>query len=70
MIGLEMFETAAENFRASLEHGEATFSAKERYDIKAQLEDAEKRAREEASRQQDHYAVLGGCSYCLCGSQL
>ncbi|EJF55828.1 DnaJ-domain-containing protein [Dichomitus squalens LYAD-421 SS1] len=64
MIGLELFETAAVDFRASLEHGEATLSAEERCDIEAELEDAVRQAEEKESTQQDHYAVLGLTSSC------
>ena len=63
MVGLELFETAAEDFRATLEHGEASLNRGDKHRIKAELEDAEWRAKEEGSKEQDHYATLGECSY-------
>lgn len=63
MVGLELFEAAAEDFMTALEYGEAMFSAKNKRKIEAELEDAEWRAKPETSIQQDHYATLGECWY-------
>ena len=62
MAGLELFETAVEDYNASLEHGRATMSPAERRSVERELEDAEVRAKAARSKQQDHYATLGACS--------
>ena len=59
MVGLELFETAAEDFRATLEHGKALLNGSDRRGIEAELEDAERRAKLQQSTVQDHYAILG-----------
>ncbi|KAM5533196.1 hypothetical protein V8D89_013152 [Ganoderma adspersum] len=59
MVGLELFETAAEDFRATLEHGKVLMNGKAKRGIKAELEDAEWRAKVGGSKAQDHYATLG-----------
>ncbi|KAI1795548.1 DnaJ-domain-containing protein [Ganoderma leucocontextum] len=59
MVGLELFETAAEDFRATLEHGEASLNSADKRGIEAELEEAERRAKVEGSKQQDHYVILG-----------
>lgn len=62
MAGLELFETAAEDFRATLEHG-ASLNEMDKRGIEAELEGAEQRAKLQKSKQQDHYATLGECNY-------
>lgn len=75
MIGLELYDTAAEAFRAALEHGKGTMGTIERHGVEKELEDVERRALKERSKEQDHYSVLGKCYWpsnllaklsCLC----
>lgn len=62
MVGLELFETAAEDFRAALEHGKVLLNGAEKRGIEAELEDAEQRARLQKDKEEDHYATLGECT--------
>ncbi|KAI0779530.1 hypothetical protein C8Q74DRAFT_1316108 [Fomes fomentarius] len=65
MIGLELYDTAAEAYRAALEHGKGTMGTIERRGIEKELEDVERRALKERDKEQDHYSVLGlekGCT--------
>ncbi|KAI0744004.1 hypothetical protein C8Q80DRAFT_1220772 [Daedaleopsis nitida] len=59
MIGLEMYETAAEEFRSALELGQGTIKPTDVCGIELELEYAETCAMRERSREQDHYSVLG-----------
>ncbi|KAI0694981.1 hypothetical protein C8T65DRAFT_744195 [Cerioporus squamosus] len=59
MVGLELYETAAEDLRAALEHGKSAMSASDLQKVQAELEDAERLAVKERGKEQDHYAVLG-----------
>ena len=59
MVGLKLFETAAEDFRAVLEHGRGSMSAAGVRDVEGELRDAERLAEEERGKEQDFYAVLG-----------
>ena len=62
MVCLEMFETAAEDFRAALEHGKVLLNGAEKREIEAELEDAEQQARLQKDKEEDHYATLGECT--------
>ncbi len=63
MVGLELFETVAEDFRATLEHGKASLNGADKRGIAAELESAERRANLQKSKPQDHYATLGECNH-------
>ena len=62
MVGLELYETAAEEFRAGLQHGKSAMKSSDVNAVKAELQKAEDCAMKERNKEQDHYWVLGECA--------
>ena len=59
MLGMDLYETAADNFRSALEHGRTTMTPSDVKAVEAELRDVELLAEKERSKEQDYYAVLG-----------
>ncbi|RPD53197.1 DnaJ-domain-containing protein [Lentinus tigrinus ALCF2SS1-6] len=64
LVGLELYETAAEDFRAALERGRTVMSEAEVRKVEAELDHAERFAVKERQKEQDHYVVLGLGKFC------
>ncbi|PIL36003.1 transporter [Ganoderma sinense ZZ0214-1] len=63
-VDLEQFEAAAEDFRATLKHGKASLNGADKRGIEAELEGAERRAKLQKIKEQDHYAALRLAASC------
>ena len=59
MLGMELYEPAADNFRLALEHGRTVMTPSDVKAVEAELRNVELLAEKERSKEQDYYAVLG-----------
>ena len=64
-VGLELYESAVEDYNAALECGKSTLNASDIRATRDELLDAEEMAAQERANKKDFYTVLG--RYNLCG---
>ncbi|KAL6307565.1 DnaJ-domain-containing protein [Sparassis latifolia] len=58
-VGLELYESAVEDFKSALEHGAALLNATDARTLKEELECAERDAERERKKDKDYYKILG-----------
>ncbi|PCH34747.1 TPR-like protein [Wolfiporia cocos MD-104 SS10] len=57
--GLELYETAVEDFARALEFGGESLDEQEMLDFEAERDDLEKKAQDERAKEKDYYQILG-----------
>ncbi|PCH34746.1 TPR-like protein, partial [Wolfiporia cocos MD-104 SS10] len=57
--GLELYETAVEDFTSALEHGGPDLDELERLDLQAERSELENKVEEERKKEKDYYQILG-----------